>query len=100
MDYKTAIETIKKYSGFIGKQLHIEEHKEVITIKHVHLCEIIANADKATPKHDYKSLEDLDLHKDNSELLKDKNLDVVIVYEKSISTENKAADFNKKYPLL
>ncbi len=100
MNYKEALEKAKEYSKFIGKQLHIEEHKEVITINKVCFCEIIVEQNKPNSKPKYKTLADLDLKKDNSEKLKGKNLDVVIEYQISIKTENKSSDFEKKYPLL
>ncbi len=102
MNYKKALELVKEYSKFIGKQLHIEEHKEVITIKKIHLVEVISPINKVKSKGNsmITSLEQLDLKKDNSELLKGKNLDVTIIYEKKIITTNRSGDFNKKYPLL
>ncbi len=100
MNYQKAIEKVKKYTSFVGKQMHIEEHREKITIKKVMLCEIISSKGDSDPKPEYIVLDNLDLMKDNSEKLKDKNLDVIVVYEKSILNESIAADFNKKYPLL
>ena len=100
MEYTEAIEKAIEFSKFIGKQLHVEEFKEKITIKKVYLCEIVYSGNEAGAKPETKSLESLDLKKDNSEKLKGLNLDVVIVYEKAMMIEDTASDFNEKYPLL
>ena len=74
----------------------------MITIKSVQLCEVVISKSKAKTKAKpvFVNIENIDLKKDNSELLKGKNLDAIIVFQKSITVENTAAEFNKKYPLL
>ena len=100
MEYKEALDKAKEFSKFIGKQLHIEEFKEKITIKKVYLCEQVSSKNEPGTKPQINSFENLDLNKDHSEKMKGLNLDVIIVYEKAMIIEDIASDFNEKYPLL